>query len=137
MKRILCTAIVSAILVFSAQAADTVPVFIGGAEDMDDCGSAAEVVNLKPGGDGFLAVRAGPGSHYEQTDKLRLNKHVYICDMSPDGMWYGIVYPRDDNFNDNQCGVSSSSHKESVPYKDNQYCRSGWAHVNWLKIFAG
>lgn len=69
----------------------------------------ATVTGLKPNGDGFLAVRSGPGSHYAQIDALHNGDVVRPCVKR--GAWWGIYYgkPR----------------------------LKGWVHKNWLGDWAG
>jgi uncharacterized protein YgiM (DUF1202 family) len=65
---------------------------------------ASTVAGLDPNGDGFLAVRTGPGTNYPKIDEIHNGDVVRTCARS--GQWVGIYYgePR----------------------------RRGWAHGNWL-----
>lgn len=67
------------------------------------------VAGLDPQGDGFLAVRSGPGTGYRQIDALYNGNAVRTCARS--GKWIGVYYgsPR----------------------------RKGWVHGNWLVDGAG
>src|SRR3954449_12304238 len=47
-----------------------IPVIIGGDAGYDACSSNGVVVGLDPNGDGFLAVKSGPGLSYPRIDKL-------------------------------------------------------------------
>ena len=47
-----------------------VPVIIGGETSYDACGGNGVVVGLDPNGDGFLAVKSGPGLSHPRIDKL-------------------------------------------------------------------
>jgi hypothetical protein len=87
-----------------------------------NCVSSA-VTGLKADGDGFLAVRSGPGSQYRKIDELRLDEIVIVFEYR--GKWAGIVY-RTQNV---RC---SSKTKRPVTYE-----RKGWVHTNWLKHIAG
>ena len=71
--------------------------------------SGATVMGLNPNGDGFLAVRTGPGTGYAKIDQLYNGDFVRTCEIS--GPWYGVYYgsPR----------------------------RKGWVHGNWLGNWAG
>ncbi|WP_099867977.1 SH3 domain-containing protein [Pararhizobium haloflavum] len=69
------------------------------------CSSQSIVSGLDPNGDGFLAVRAGPGTEYRKIDQLHNGDAVYICGARGD--WLAIVY-----------GPSKSN--------------AGWAHSRWL-----
>lgn len=65
---------------------------------------AAHVAGLDPNGDGFLTVRAGPGTGHRKIDELYSGDRVRTCARS--GAWYGVYYgnPR----------------------------RVGWVHGKWL-----
>ncbi|WGH78480.1 SH3 domain-containing protein [Jannaschia ovalis] len=67
------------------------------------CYSVGTVMGLDPNGDGFLAVRSGPGSDFRMIDKLVNGDRV--MGITQQGPWVGLVY-RDD--------------------------RKGWAHGNWI-----
>jgi hypothetical protein len=71
--------------------------------------ASSEVKGLKAGGDGFLAVRSGPGGSYAELDRLHNGDVVAYC--AKNGKWIGIVYgdPK----------------------------RRGWVHGNWLVDLAG
>lgn len=71
--------------------------------------SGAQVRGLDPNGDGFLAVRTGPGSNYQKIDELTNGDSVRPCVQK--GKWFGVYYgsPR----------------------------RKGWVHGNWLGGWAG
>ena len=116
-----------------AAAEATVPVRIGTHEqpDLDACLSVGEVSGLKPGGDGFLAVRSGPGTKYALTDKLSAGRRLHLCDEKVDGEWIGIVYTDDDTLD---CGVSSPVESPRV-YRGT--CKSGWVNKRWVRVVAG
>ncbi len=79
-------------------------------EDGQAAGCAASIVSgLDPNGDGFLAVRTGPGSNYFQVDQLRNGDTVRTC--AQQGEWIGVYY--------------------------GQPRRKGWVHSNWLIDGAG
>lgn len=68
------------------------------------CFGAAEVMGLNPNGDGFLAVRSGPGSNYRMIGQVHNGDRVGTYLRRGD--WYAISFgPRD---------------------------QLGWAHANWL-----
>jgi hypothetical protein len=56
---------------------------------MANCASAM-VSGLNANGDGFLAVRSGPGSQYRKIDELHDGETV--LDFDRHGKWAGIVY---------------------------------------------
>lgn len=112
----------------SSHAVSSIPVMIGGEPEFDACGGVGEVRNLNPHGDGFLAVRKGPGTEYSKIDRLTNGSQVYFCDKQ--GEWIGIVYGK--SLQD--CGVSSPVPRKK-PYIGP--CQSGWAHRKWLVMIAG
>ena len=87
------------------------------------------VHNLDPKGDGFLAVKAGPGLHYERIDKLSNGQRVILCDKK--GAWHGIVYSKRKGDDARYCSVEENRRKKDFPYTGP--CRSGWAHQRWIK----
>ena len=109
-------------------AADPVPVMHGGEPNLDACGGWGEVRGLNPNGDGFLAVRTGPGTEYPMIDRLHKGDGVHFCDQRGD--WIGIVYGELGR----ACGVGSPVARRQ-PYRGP--CKSGWAHQNWLLLIAG
>jgi hypothetical protein len=114
--------------VMTASAGGAVPVMVGGIAELDACRGLGEVRGLNPRGDGFLAVRTGPGRKYPMVDRLYNGHQVYFCDDH--GEWIGIVYGE----HVQDCGVSSPLPRRQ-PYKGP--CQSGWAHRNWLVLIAG
>lgn len=124
-------ALMVAMSAFTAGAAPprAVPVRVGGDEILDACGSLGEVRGLKADGDGFLAVRNGPGAAYAMTDKLPEGREVMMCDQRGD--WIAVVY------SDSQlgrCGVGSPIGKRQA-YRGP--CKSGWVHGKWIVLMAG
>ena len=127
-------AFASASIVLAASPRQTeVPVEMGGHAELDVCGTWAEVSGLNPEGDGFLAVRAGPGKQYAIRGRLREGDTFYVCDNSRDGKWFGIVYPRKGQVA-SDCGVSGQL-AQIVVYGGP--CGHGWVHVDWVRILAG
>ena len=114
--------------VISMAGDNSVAVQVGGEAELDACGSVGEVYRLNPDGDNFLAVRAGPGSAHQMTDKLHSKTQVYMCDQN--GAWIGIVYGPDDA----DCGVSTPI-AERQSYAG--VCASGWVHGRYIKLIAG
>lgn len=109
-----------------------VPVRVGIHEDLDVCGSFAEVKGLNPQGDGFLAVRSGPGADYAMRDRLPEGATFHVCGESADGRWMSVVYPRKGQTQE-QCDVSSP--KPGVAYRGP--CAYGWVNARWVNILAG
>ncbi len=104
----------------------TVPVMVGGEPDLDACGAVGVIRGISRNGDGFLAVRSGPGSKYKMIDKLYRNgERVTMCDDK--GKWVGIVYGRN-------CGVGTPIPKRK-PYEGS--CKSGWIFEKYIRMIAG
>jgi hypothetical protein len=104
------------------------PVIIQDETVMEDgCGTGI-IVGLDPNGDGFLAVKAGPGVNYSRIDKLFNGEQIYLCQQKGD--WWGIVYSKEHR----QCNVNNGW-PLTLPYTGP--CRSGWAHRRWIKLIAG
>ena len=108
-----------------------VPVEVGGSEEWDACGSVGQVRGLKADGDGFLAVRAGPGAAYAMLDKLGNGRLVYLCGSR--GGWTAVVYAPT-GADASVCGVSSAIAKARV-YRGP--CKSGWVNTTWIEVVAG
>ena len=70
---------------------------------------ASSVAGLDPDGDGFLAVRTGPGTGFRMIARLTNGAVVLTCAQS--GPWIGVLY-----------GPSRSK---------------GWVHGRWLAPYAG
>jgi hypothetical protein len=118
-------AMLGSALCASTRAAD------GGEQDYDACGSSGTVEGLNPHGDGFLAVKAGPGVNFERIDKLYNGMQVYIC--GEQGDWFAIVYSQTGSWSE-RCNVSTPWPR-AMPYTGP--CRSGWVHRRWVGSLAG
>jgi len=94
----------------------------------DACGGNGVIEGLDPSGDGFLAVRSGPGTQHGEIDRLYNGEEVYLCVIS--GQWIGIVYTRQHR----DCNVTTSW-VTTQPYTGP--CKSGWVHRNWVRLYAG
>ena len=92
-------ALALACLPVATAAQQHVPVIAGQEPDYDACGSQGVVRGLDPHGDGFLAVRAGPGSGYAMIDKVYNGYILNLCDQR--GQWLGVVYSHETM----DCGV--------------------------------
>lgn len=108
-----------------------VPVTVASEPELDACPSYATVTGLRR--EGFLAVRNGPGTGYEQVDTFHAGDAFFICATSKDGKWFGIVYPPADDA-DRDCEVGANG---TAPRAYAGPCRSGWVHSNWVTIIAG
>ena len=110
----------------SPAAAQQVPVTLS--DTGEDACSVGQVAGLDTKGDGFLAVRTGPGSKYEQTNSVFNGDMVSICQTK--GSWLGIVYGRD------ECvGGSPEGATQNGPYRGS--CLSGWVFSRYVRGIAG
>jgi len=106
-----------------------VPVIAGQNPGYDACGTVGQVRGLDPqGGDGFLAVRAGPSSNYAMLDKVYNGYQLYICDQR--GQWLGVVYSHDNQ----DCGVGTPWPRAGA-YSGP--CNSGWVYRKYVADIAG
>jgi len=94
----------------------------GGDGQAANCASSV-VAGLKAGGDGFLAVRSGPGTDYRQIDELHNGDVVYTYDQKGD--WIGIAY----DVSSIECASKTT---RPIPYD-----KKGWVHGAWLRDIAG
>lgn len=124
------TAIISLIATLTWVSADAgsqhIPVMVGGSSDFDACGGTGQVAELDPNGDYYLSVRTGPGTKYNEIDRLPMGAVVFLCDER--SSWYGIVYP------DGDCGVMTPVFPRQ-PYEG--VCRSGWVYKKYISIVTG
>ena len=107
----------------SASAQASVPVMEeAGNGETANCFSA-KVSGLKAGGDGFLAVRAGPGTQYRKVAELHNDEIVLV--YGGRGKCSGIVY-RTEN------ATCHSLTARVLPYTN-----QGWVDRRWLTHYAG
>lgn len=113
----------------TVQAQDTqrATVALASAPSVDPCPDRGEVRGLNPQGDGFLAVRTGPSTDYEQVDELHNGDMVKLCDYR--NGWHRVVYTADDS-RVARCRLSSDQLPDP---KSAGPCRSGWVHGNWVR----
>jgi len=90
------------------------------------CEPIAHVRGLKAGGDGFLAVRAGPGAGYAMLDKLGNGRLVRLCYSK--GRWVSVLYAPQ--------GWDCSADSPDIG-KYRGPCKSGWVHWDWIYLIAG
>jgi hypothetical protein len=115
-------------------AAQSRPVMIGGEADIDACNSFWRVRGLNPRGDGFLSVRAAPGTDKRELDRLFNGDGVFVCEQAGD--WFGIVYPGAGlkPGSEIDCKVGSPVPRQRAYAGP---CRSGWVHKRFLEVIAG
>lgn len=101
-----------------------VPVIEHADEDLDTC-SYGQVSGLKADGDGFLAVRSGPGSGFTKLDELKNHDKIWLYDHQGD--WFGIVYDTDHP----DCSPIDADREVKTDGK------KGWVHKNWIALIAG
>ncbi len=90
--------------------------------------SGSVVAGLDPQGDGFLAVRSGPGTGYAMIDRLHNGDRVAV--FGARGDWVGIAYgTRPDDWPD-LCANAG-------PARALRGSQQGWVHRNWLRHVAG
>lgn len=97
----------------------------GGDGQAAECYSSV-VSGLSSKGDGFLAVRSGPGPNYGMIDKLYNGDVVVIYDKK--GPWLGVMF----GSRTGNCGFLGNG-KRPLPYKGNK----GWIHGKWTRDLAG
>ena len=109
------------------------PVMIGqDGPEFDACGTIGKVSGLNPKGDNLLSVRAGPETTYREVDRLEQGQIVWLCDVTRNGRWHGIVYSKGPG--DPACEVSSpvaSKRLYSGP------CQHGWVSARYVEAIAG
>ncbi|WP_296606472.1 SH3 domain-containing protein [Roseibium sp.] len=128
MRPLLSRTFLSGILIFASAASFAtelkVPIMERASDGLDTC-ALGEVTDLKTGGDGFLAVRSGPGTEYEKIDEIFNGDRVWMFEQK--GHWIGVAYGSDAI----TCSPISIDHPLDKPGK------KGWVHENWIKIIAG
>lgn len=97
--------------------------------DFDACGAVGQVVNLKPDGDNFLAVRSAPSVSAKRIDTLGPDQIVWMCDHVEG--WHGIVY---EGSEDQDCQTSSPV--DSYRAYDGP-CKAGWVSDRYIQLIAG
>lgn len=106
-----------------AEALD-VPIMERASSGLDSCG-LAEIAGLKAGGDGFLAVRSGPGTDFSEIDRLHNGDKVWAFETRGD--WYGVLY----GVTSVDCGPVEADRPLSHKGK------AGWIYRNWVSGVAG
>ena len=114
-----------------AQGTDVVNVSRSSQASIAPCPSWGEIHGLDPQGDGFLAVRTGPGTNNEQVDELHEGDVVILCDYR--NGWHRVVYPGEGQ-EARECSTNPEAMPNSEPYRGP--CKSGWVHGNWVRWIA-
>lgn len=85
--------------------------------------SAGTVMGLRADGDGFLAVRSGPGSDFRKLGEVRNGDRVTILDA--EGEWLAILVPGGRIDQADACQRVGPRRQVSGP-------GLGWVHGNWI-----
>jgi hypothetical protein len=116
-----------------ALAGSGVPVMAGGNDEgFDACGSSATISVSS-----FVSVRNGPGTQYQEIDKVYDGQNFIICEDRNTGSglkdgWFGIVYATG---KEKDCFGSNDLWKHRRPYIGP--CRFGWVHKRYTSNWAG
>jgi hypothetical protein len=84
---------------------------------------AGTVMGLKAGGDGFLAVRSGPGAEYPKLGEIHNGDRVTIFEGSGD--WWGILVPDGRLRQGDACARVG-------PRRQVSGSGLGWVHGKWI-----
>jgi hypothetical protein len=110
------------------------PVMIGeGGAGLDACVARGRVVNLSPGEQPYLAVRAAPFAEAREVARLQNGAPMFVCTRSIDQAWRGVVIPPLDH-PDADCGVTAPV-ATNQPYSGP--CTSGWVASGFVELSAG
>lgn len=95
-------------------------------------------IKLKRGGDGFLAVRTGPGAKFPERDRLSRDRYVYA--LPAVAGWRPVIYGEpNEEFDvlEKRCGTDNPP-PDNAPIKRvyTGPCRSGWVDQRWLTLLA-
>lgn len=64
-----------------------------GGPTFNACATVGRVVNLSPGGETYLPVRAAPFVEADELVQLSNDARIYVCTRSIDQRWQGVVVP--------------------------------------------
>ncbi len=131
-RRVLWLSLVVASSVLADAPVQPVPVPLVQSTEIDACPSLLQVSGLNPRGDGFLALRSGPGASYPIVAKLPEGAPLLLCGHSDQAPWVPVIWPDTDDVS--RCGVSSPQ-TQNAHYQGP--CRAGWVHRRWLRLVAG
>jgi Bacterial SH3 domain len=103
-----------------------VPIFEYGSDGQAASCFTSVVSGLQANGDGFVAVRSGPGTQYRKIDDIHNGDVVTVYDTK--GQWFGVMYGETTG----RCNFVGVGKKRRVTYPG----KKGWVNRNWLKDFA-
>ena len=95
------------------------------------CDGMGKIRGIDKHGDGFVAVRSGPGSKYRMKDKLTKNgKYLAICEYV--GNWIAVIYTDTplETYQD-KCGLVSDMSLRRHEYKGS--CKTGWVYKKYIE----
>ncbi len=107
----------------------------------DYCNPLYHVSGLQEGGEGFLSVRLVPRTGAHEIYRLHQGEQVSVCQTSPDGRWYGIIFkPRELASYDDECVLMESPSGAKERYDLQSLpgpCLTGWVSARNLESAAG
>ncbi len=104
-----------------------VPIMEYGSDGQSASCATSIVSGLSATGNGFLAVRSGPGAQYTEIDEIHNGDVVTVYEAKDD--WFGIMYGK----NQGGCKFIGAGKKRPLDYPG----KKGWVHRRWLKDRAG
>ncbi|MDX5985909.1 hypothetical protein [Sphingomonas echinoides] len=97
------------------------------------CASSGLVVNLSPGGEAYLPLRAAPFTEAQEVARLGEGAKLFLCQRSLDQRWQGVVVPPVDS-PQLDCGVAATLANASAYAGP---CKSGWVLSSFVRPVAG
>ena len=130
MKKVI---IIFGLLVGFVYAGDSRPVMVSGGGDNGGymlCYELYSIRGIDRHGDGFVAIRNGPGSKYSIKKKFVKNgRRVMGCERV--GNWIGILYSNSKLENPlDECDLHRSNYEKPHPYKGS--CKTGWIYKKYV-----
>ncbi len=104
-----------------------------GGPTFNACATVGRVVNLSPGGETYLPVRAAPFVEADELVQLSNDARIYVCTRSIDQRWQGVVVPPSDA-PDTDCGVLAPVES---PRNYTGPCKSGWVSSAFVRLTSG
>lgn len=110
------------------------PVTVGeGGPGLAACIARGRIINLSPGGQPDLPVRAAPFTEAKEIARLNNGAMLFVCTRSIDQAWRGVVIPPADQ-PDADCGVRAPV---ATLQAYTGPCRSGWIPSAFVELGAG